>query len=339
MARLSHVLLCVSALACATPRTRYPEQGYAETLAVTLENDLVVGNDDGYTNGIGFTWVSRNLESYPADSFARRMAEWGSFLPFVGDSERRTFAAFTFAQEMFTPEDVTLSTPDPTDQPYAGLLFIEPAWYAQDDKTSHVWSLRFGTVGPDSLADGAQRAVHELIGSDLSAGWDAQIPNELFFNVDYTVAVEAAGGGSASQQTWRLVPVGTAGVGTYFTGVGAAMYGEVGWNLPETVGSLNVRRGLDPFSALQAGGRDGFSLSFYLGGGGFAVGHYLPLDGTVFRDSPSVESEPFVGFLTAGATLRFDHLSIGLLLSSLSDTFEGQTSDEDFGTLAVAWSL
>ena len=42
---------------------------------------------------------------------------------------------------------------------------------------------------------------------------------------------------------WRIVPVGSLGLGTYFTGAGLGMYGEAGWNLVEAVGGTALREG------------------------------------------------------------------------------------------------
>jgi hypothetical protein len=85
--------------------------------------------------------------------------------------------------------------------------------------------------------------------------------------------------------------------------------------------------------------REQLSLSAYGGLGGFAVAHYLPLDGTVFRDSRSVESEPLVGFLTGGVALRYGRFSFSYQVSAFSDQFEGQRSPTEFGSLALSCSL
>ncbi len=100
-----------------------------------------------------------------------------------------------------------------------------------------------------------------------------------------------------------------------------------------------MRRGIDPFSAVSTGGQKELSFSAYFGGGGFAVGHYLPLDGTVFRSSRSVDSKPFVGFVTAGLALRYKRCSLGFLVTSFTDTFEEQGTSDDFGTLTFSWSF
>ncbi len=90
---------------------------------------------------------------------------------------------------------------------------------------------------------------------------------------------------AGDEAEWRLVPIGTAGLGTYFTGVGLGMYGEVGWNLVEALGASSLRAGLNAASTLGVGPMDGCSVAFFGGLEGDGVARYLPLDGTVFKDS------------------------------------------------------
>ena len=68
--------------------------------------------------------------------------------------------------------------------------------------------------------------VHDLIGSDEALGWDTQLPNEPVINIGYTGSYLAASGHMGRSAEWRIVPVGTVGLGNYFTGVGRASTGN-----------------------------------------------------------------------------------------------------------------
>ena len=74
--------------------------------------------------------------------------------------------------------------------------------------------------------------------------------------------------------------MGTVGLGNYFTGVAAGMYGEVGWNLVDALGVPALRSGLNAAATVGVGPVDGWSFALYGGFGGYGVGHDLPLDGT-----------------------------------------------------------
>ena len=101
-------------------------------LTITLENDLLTGSDNNYTNGLGVSWVSGDLESYDDDKFVSKWSRFWEFLPFVGDEGYSTYASWTVAQEMHTPDDITIPNPPADDQPYAGVLYIDSVLYARN---------------------------------------------------------------------------------------------------------------------------------------------------------------------------------------------------------------
>ena len=136
---------------------------------------------------------------------------------------------------------------------------------------------------------------------------------------------------------WRLVPVGNVGLGTYFTGAGLGMYGEVGWNLVDALGGTSLRDGLTAASTVGVAPVDGWSVSFFGGIGGHAVAHYLPLDGTVFHDSRSVDTRPFVGSATVGASLRRGKVVMSLSATNSTKAFEGQEKGAEFANLSLSW--
>ena len=178
------------------------------------------------------------------------------------------------------------------------------------------------------------------VDSDKPQGWDTQLPNEPVINVGYTVAYLAASGhvGESAAQ-WRVVPVGTVGAGTYFTGIGAGLYGEVGWNLVDALGVTALRTGLNAASTVGVGPVKNWSVSFFGGVGGYGVARFLPLDGTVFRDSRSVESEPAIGMGSLGFCLRHEGLVVSLATTYFTDTFKTQRQGTEFGTLSVSWDF
>jgi len=335
--------LLLPCLACVGPGPTpdVPDAGAQDrprrTVALTVENDLFTGSDNNYTNGFGLTWQSDEYRQYAPDSFQRRWVDFWSFLPHIGDESCQAYASWTVGQEIFTPDDITAAVPPADDQPYAGVLFLDSTLHARTKKVTHAWNLRLGVVGPAAFGGDTQTWFHEQIGDDLPQGWDTQLPNEPILNVDYTVGYEWLTTPLSDSAKLRLVPLAGASMGNYFTGLSTGLYTELGWNLPSSIGLLSMRRGLDPFVDPTAGGP--WSLSLYLGAGAFAVGHYLPLDGTVFSSSPSVESEPLVGFFSGGFTWRIRSCTVGYLLTVFTDTFETQRQSTDYGTLSLSWTF
>jgi hypothetical protein len=326
-------LVSCLAVGCVTQSTGT----YDGAMTITVENDTFTGTDNNYTNGIGATWNSNEINTYDEDRFVHKWAEFWSFLPFVSDDGYQTYASWSVAQEMHTPDDIEDPDPPLDDQPYAGVLYLDNVLYARRDRTTHAWSLKVGVVGPSSQAEDVQNWFHDVIGSDEPMGWDTQLPDEPVVNVAYSISHLWAQGDVGQSAEWRLVPVGTVALGNYFTGVAGGMYGEIGWNLVDALGTTALRSGLNAASTIGVGPVDRWSVAFYGGFGGYGVAHYLPLDGTVFRDSRSVDTEPLVGTGTIGIAVRRRGFVLSLARTYFTDMFETERRNAEFGTLSVSW--
>lgn len=312
---------------------------YDGAMTLTIENDTFTGSDNNYTNGLGISWVSTDLGTYDDQSFVSKWGRFWSFLPFVYNGGYTTYAGWSLVQEMHTSDDIDDPNPPEDDQPYAGILYVDSLLYAKTQGWAHAWELKLGVVGPSSQAEDVQKGFHDLIGIDEPQGWDTQLPDEPVINLGYTVAHLAATGHAPGLFEWRIVPVGTIGLGTYFTGAGFGIYGEVGWNLVDAFGVTSLRTGLNAASTVGVGPVDGWSVALLGGIGGYGVAHYLPLDGTVFRDSRSVDSEPFIGMASLGFCVRHGRLTLSYALTYFTKTFETERENPDFGTVSFSWSL
>jgi lipid A 3-O-deacylase len=310
---------------------------YDGALTITLENDVFTGSDNNYTNGLGVSWVSNEISTFDERSPVHRWAKFWSFLPFVGDQGSRTYVAWSIAQEMHTPDDIDNPNPPIDDQPYAGVLYLDSVIYAKKERWAHAWQLRVGLVGPASQADDVQRWFHGASGSNKPLGWSTQLPNEPVVNVGYTGSYLLAGGDLGGSASWRLIPVANVGLGNYFTGAGLGLYGEVGWNLVDAMGGTALRQGFNAASTVGVGPVKGWSVSLSGGISGYGVVHYLPLDGTVFKDSRSVDSEPFVGMGTLGLSVRHKDFVFFLGRTYFTKTFETERRRPEFGTMSLSW--
>lgn len=314
-----------------------PAQAAEGAYTLTVENDKFTGSDNNYSNGVGLSWTSDEISQYPEDSFARRFAELWDFLPRVGNLDFRTYASWTLGQEMHTPDDITDPDPPLDDQPYAGVLYVDSTFHLRRRDWGHTWNVRLGVVGPASQADSTQKAYHDLIDAKKPRGWSTQLPNEVLVNLDYTAGYVWGQGSLGETMAWRLIPNAGVSLGNYFTGVSAGVYAELGWNLSDALGISTLRQGISTSTTVGDGPVDHWSVSLFAGATGFAVAHYLPLDGTLFRDSRSVDSKPLVGLITAGIAVRRGPLVFSLSSTYFSRTFESERAGAEFGTLSVSW--
>ena len=326
-------LIIGTLLGCASPPTR----DYDGVLSITVDNDEQMGSDNNYTHGGIVSWATNEVSTYAEDSFVRKWANFWSFLPNVGDQGAQTYAAWMLGEEIFTPDEIADPNPPLDDQPYAGVLYFDSLLRTQLDRTAQTWTLRLGLVGPSSGVDDAQDKAHDLVGANRPQGWDTQLPDEPILNVGYAADYlwrEGDLGGSAS---WRLVPTAHGELGTFMVGLGGGLYAEVGWNLPTSFGGRKLFQGFEPALTVGAPLARGWSLSFYGGLGGYGIAHFLPLDGTVFKDSRSVDSNPWLGVANAGITLRYKRFAMRTGVTYYSETFETERARVDFATWEVAW--
>ena len=181
---VSAALLSSATADCAAQSTA----PYSGAWTVTIENDTFTGSDNNYTNGIGVSWVSSPSTPTRRRSIVRRWAKFWSFLPFVGKDGYRTYVAWSLAQEMHTPDDITHREPA-AGRPALCRRAVPRQRHLRAKRTrTHAWQLRVGVVGPASQADHVQKSFHKLVGADEPMGWHTQLPNEPVINVGYTGA-------------------------------------------------------------------------------------------------------------------------------------------------------
>lgn len=141
--------------------------------SIRWENDTFGGSDRFYTDDISLA------VSHTGPSWIDPLADW---LPW-GDGRRTV--GYDVGQAMFTPSDTGLAVPDPDDRPYAGILAIGLSLHVEKENSYHGLKVVTGVVGPSSLAEETQNAVHDCIGNDKAQGWDHQLEDEPILNLAY----------------------------------------------------------------------------------------------------------------------------------------------------------
>ncbi|MEM9572956.1 MAG: lipid A deacylase LpxR family protein [Pseudomonadota bacterium] len=324
----------VAVLLCAPLSSAETVRGIVTT---TFENDVFTGSDDRFSNGLSVTWTSGRVADYKTDSFVQGWAKFWSFLPGADGRKSDQYVSWSLSHEMHTPEDISLTVPDPADQPYAGLINFDSSLYSVNERWAQAWNLRLGMVGPISQADHVQIGFHDLIGAERPEGWDSQIQNELVLNVMYGATYRLYEQRYESGLGLRFSPVANAELGTYSTTIGAGVMAEIGWNMPDNLAVRGVGTSFQAVNAIAAEIEDRWSITGYGALGGHGVAHFLPLDGPVFRDGPSVGSDDFVTTVELGVTARRGRFigSFGLALGgSPADQFEDNL---DFGVFTLSW--
>ncbi|OQP46122.1 hypothetical protein A4H97_31610 [Niastella yeongjuensis] len=178
------ILLCLGIYITGTAYGQQQDT-YRHLFRAYEDNDLfnVVGgiSDRGYTNGTRADYFY--LNNKPARFFLHRI------MPKAGDSSINTYG-FSIMQVMITPKNILRRIPEKNDFPYSGALFATHSLHATNAQKKYSWQseLMLGVLGPPSLAQQTQVAMHHLVGYFKPNGWDYQLKTDLLLNV--SVAAE-----------------------------------------------------------------------------------------------------------------------------------------------------
>ncbi|UGA55954.1 lipid A deacylase LpxR family protein [Vibrio sp. VB16] len=148
-------------------------------IAISFDNDGPFGTDQNYTNGIQIDYSTSLLDLDHA------LVAY-SPLSLLEKHELNTHKwHVNIGQKMWTPSDIKKEQPEPNERAYAGLLYTQGELITISDKYTQAFGLMIGVTGPKSFAEGAQRIVHEIVGSDTPQGWDYQIEGTFIANLSY----------------------------------------------------------------------------------------------------------------------------------------------------------
>ena len=323
MPRPVHALLLLAACVAAPPGLS--ATGEPWSLTVRAENDLPANADRYYSNGVSLAFARCVAE---ADAF------WPQVLAVPGlDRPGVLSQGFDLGQIMVTPADIQRPVPDPNDRPYAGLLYVAATWQRFDESDYAALKLITGVIGPPSLAEQTQKAIHRLIDSPLPQGWDHQLRTEPILNVVYERRTRLGRWGDG--RGWTADALGVAGgtLGNILTQAYAQAQLRAGWRTPQDFGTSLIR-GIGALPPARNAGPWGAHA--FVGAGGFAVAHNATLDGSLFRSGPGVGHRTWVPAAEAGLVLRGRGWQLTASWVVWGREFDAQLQHAEFGTLALA---
>jgi len=304
----------IALIACTTPAFADPA-----TITIYSENDSPHykpnnTTDRQYTNGAG-----GSIDWQP--QWARDIAPHMPFAESFGHSEAHHYGAgIVFGQLMYTPDDITIAAPQPSDRPWGGYLFGGLYWQR---------------VKPD-------RSVMDHIQLDDPQGWDNQLPDEPTFNFQLRRKWRALSDTvdlGLGPMEYEMLPAVGLSLGTRLRQASLGAVGRIGWKLPDDFGPARL---LDPGDA-TATYPDGWSGYLFGRLTGKAVQFDAMLDGTQFNGSPSVDRKPLVGEAQLGLQLAYRaanwHAALGYSQTFRTEQFEQQDGSHAFGAWTLAMSF
>ncbi len=240
----------------------------------------------------------------------------------------------------FTPRDLSLAVPDPTDRPYAGILTVGLALHVERSNSYHGLKLTAGLVGPWSLGEETQDLAHEIGGWGRPEGWDYQLHNEPLFNLGYEYRHKFRLAGRPDGWAVEAIPTAGAALGNLLTGAQVNGLVRFGYNIPNDFG-LTLARGMGQLPPPQHGEDTGFwsSCGFAIYGAGIAnlVLYDVTLDGNTFQDSASVDKNYFVPAAAAGIVVGNRRILASFTYVFWGKEFENQPEWSTFGAVTLTY--
>ncbi|NJD89052.1 MAG: lipid A deacylase LpxR family protein [Betaproteobacteria bacterium] len=301
-----------------------PKEGVWNLL---VENDLFYGTDRNYTSGVGLAWVSG--EKSPPD-WAVRIARGIPWFP-EGGTVRH---GYVVGQNMYTPADISLPDPPRDDRPYAGWLYATIGLGVVTDGRTDQLSLTAGVVGPASLAEQGQKAIHRLIGSPEPKGWDTQLRNEPGLVLSYETRWRGFARGELAGLEFDVVPHLGAALGNIHTYANGGFTLRYGKRLASDLGPPRIRPS-PPGSGFFVPA-DTFSWYVFAAVDGRAVARSIFLDGNTFKESRSVDKEYLVGDLQWGLEMTWKGVRVSYTHVRRTREFRTQGASSEFGAFGVS---
>ncbi len=311
------------------------ENDIPKLFTFTFENDAFVGEDNGYTNGMGITFGKGPFKEFSNDTLPNWL-HWLTKNLYVSTmANKQHGVAYMYFQRMQTPADLETEELIIDDVPYVGLLALQTTMYAWDDRVTDQFSLYLGAVGPITFAEETQTFVHGLTGAAEPKGWNNQIGNELVFKVE-------------GQRVWNLYRSDSKRLQFDLLGLWGAGIGNLE---SATKGGFAIRWGTNlqssfPTFSLQAdrqvntlSSSDGNDFYVFLGGRVGVVFNDILVNGNTFKDSHSVPMEHFQDQVSAGAVGSLGRISVVFQISSISSSTKIIDRREEFGALSITYGF
>jgi hypothetical protein len=315
------------------------------TFSFYYENDLFANTDQNYTNGTKISWISPDVSTFAdAGTIPAFVAKVVSYFPLFNEEGIQRNVALSLGQNIYTPSDITISSFMPNDRPYAGWLYFGVALHSKTDRRLDTVEMNFGVVGPLSFAEEAQDFVHILRNLDRPKGWQYQLRNEPALNLIWERKYRFFRWemGETPFGLDAMVHVG-ASIGNVYTYANTGIDLRMGWNIPSDFGASTIRlagdtnapsSNLDPRFSTQRP----FSFHVFTGIDGRAVARDIFLDGNTFRDSHSVDKEPWVGDLALGASITIRNWKLSYAQVLRTKQYKAQNKHHTFGSINVSFS-
>ncbi|WP_254843485.1 lipid A deacylase LpxR family protein [Shewanella sp. UCD-KL21] len=211
----------------------------ADQIYFSFDNDVIVGVDGDYSNGLLVGWLAAPERDFSSASTA---FQWQSKLLFTQQTEQSHRGAKLYSR-MWTPTEIAYDFPQPQERPYAGLVELESYTGIFSPTLAQKNWLTIGVIGPASGAEAMQTLVHKITSSTPPKGWDYQIENQLTLQLAYEVDALLTRQQAFENSQWDLSVFNHTMAGNFRSQTSAGLTLRWGDDLAQTFGQVSSQAG------------------------------------------------------------------------------------------------
>lgn len=275
--------------------------------------DLYAASDYEYTHGVRL-WLEL-AESSPLLQSVDKL-----LVPECSDRRTECVTRLELGQEMYTPRRESSLGPLPGQRPHGGRVYASVSRAARGYRAETEYELQIGMIGPASLAEQTQTAIHKLLGMRDPYGWDHQLPTEPTLQL----------------RVQRSALVASTSIASVTSSLGYSVGSEVGNAMVQTSAGVtaalcyNRSCGANEFDS-----NGSFSARLVATGGPRVVLHNVFLDGGIREPATSVERRSMVWLGRAGATVRWGRLAAAYERRFRGREYETEPDGFSYGTFRI----
>lgn len=299
-------------------------------VTLVIENDSIGGGtDENYTSGVRINFTNMGAQ-FP--DIAHKIDR---LIP-TFEINRTSIIYYSIGQSIFAPKDISQSTLNPNDRPWAGFLYGSLGMATLTDNHTDEVEATLGVIGPAALGEQAQKFVHKhLTDSPIPQGWSHQLKNEPGLMLAWQRGWPGMMNGRALNNYWSLKPYVGLTVGNIRT------YGDVGFSIrlspyDSQWQDMPVRvRPAMPGTGIFEIPLNQWSWALFSGLEARAVARDIFLDGNTFATSHRIDKNNFVADATLGAALTYNNTRISYTIIYRTKEFDLQENPQIFGALSL----
>jgi hypothetical protein len=322
--------ILLNSLLLVTSLELHAENLLLQNVQFRTENDGDFGTDRAYSYGSDLS-VLFYRDNIKEDTFS---------IPFIDNFKvSDNYFSFSYAQQIYTPDDIESKKLVKNDRPYAGYMYLQAGLFQSYKKELNSLIFQIGMIGPSTKMQDVQKFVHDLIGSPTPQGWNHQLGDELTLQINYN--------NKRYFDISKYLNFNSAFISNYgfdLGNVSTKVYGggllRFGSYIPKDYGCYVMDNG--NYNNIPLNHRhyisNKFHYTFNLSFQANLIARNIFLDGNSFKDSHRVDKNNVTLEGGYGITLSYKHFSFDYLRKHTTKEFKKQDYYSSYGSFIFSYN-